>query len=328
MKKYFRALLSLVVSVSVISCSDNVKDDLAKNQITPPTQAELVHLREKSLESLVVKKTFDASAGISFTSDKGVEFNFTGTLLDKDGNVVTGNVDLEYIEIFDRGNMLATNKPLMGYDTSENLRPLVTGGEFYVNMTQNGEQLSTYYSYSLKIPASLTGEFNQDMKFWAGEIDDNDDLFWGQFNLGEGQKENAVWGDRELNQYNLISGHFGWTNVDILAGEDGEKTPLLVKVPEGYTNKNASVYVAYLGKPGMLAFLDVYDPTEKIFTEHYGWAPIGYSLYVIFVSEYQEKYVYCIKELTVEKNKFITIDKDELLTCTKEEIITKINALP
>lgn len=330
MKKNLFTLLMLAIALSFANCSSDDNNNSDEKKITPTTKEALDELRSKSLEELKQKKTFDATAGINFTSAKGVIININGnSLYKKTGELVTGNVDLEYIEIFDRGSMIATNKPLMGYDSSDNLRPLVTGGEFYVNVTQNGEQLTIpYMPYRLTIPAELTGELDSNMILWNGTIDDNGDLTWDEFEFREGQKgEGGVFTDGESNSYNLLSNDFGWTNVDILASEEGEKTPLLVAVPEGYTNKNASVYVAYKGKPNMLAFLDVYSPEKKLFSEHYGWAPIGFNLYVIFTSEHEGKYLYAIKDVTIAKNTTITFTIDEMQTGTKDEVIAKINAL-
>lgn len=51
---------------------------------------------------------------VTLTSAKGVKLNINGDCLTKNGNPVTGEVNIEYIELFDKGNMLVTNKPTMG----------------------------------------------------------------------------------------------------------------------------------------------------------------------------------------------------------------------
>src|SRR5690606_9840178 len=58
-----------------------------------------------------------------------------------DFNDVTEDVQLSFIEIYDRGPMVATDKPAIGRDGSGNKPPLVTGGEYYLTIEQNGKQL-------------------------------------------------------------------------------------------------------------------------------------------------------------------------------------------
>ena len=325
MKKNLFLALASTMLFSFTNCSDD--NNNPDTPVYPPsTKADLQNLYKKALTDITIEKTFDAEAGLSFVSPKGVEFSFQGYLYDKNGERVTGDVKLEYVEIFDRGNMVATNRPLMGYDNLGNLRPLITGGEFYVRITKNGEELPSYSSYRLLVPASLTGGINEEMILWTGKINDDDAFTWDM--TKPNGETSGIYPDTERNMYDLLADQFGWTNIDILSREDGEQTPLLVRVPEGYDNKNASVYVAYKGKPGMLAFLDEYSTTKKLFTEHYGWAPIGYNLYVIFVTEHNGKYLYSIKDVTVAKNTIITVESSNLKEGTKEEVVAKINALP
>lgn len=309
--------------------------DKIKKTIEPGTATDFQKIRKDALKDLLIEKTFDATEGITFTSPKGVEFFLNGWIYDENWERITGDVKLEYIELFDRGSMVVANKPLKGRDADGNLIPLITGGEFYINVTKDGEPVRHAY-YNMVIPGDLTGGVDKrdgldPMSFWLGDIDDNGDLFWRQFGEGDdrdGNKEGGVWPDGENNTYNLFGSDFGWINVDVLAGEEGEKTPLLVSVPDGYDNKNASVYVAYVGQTDRLAFLDVYSPTEKLFTEHYGWAPIGFELYVIFTAEENGSFVYCTKKVTIAKETIIYVTLGELLTGTKDQVIAAINALP
>ncbi len=330
MKKMFLLALPAAAIMMAGCWNDNGYDGKPQQKtVEPGTQADFGTIRDGALEALTIHETFDVSQGIIFTTDNGVKFSWSGFLYDSEWNPVTGNVDLEYVEIFDRGSMAAANRPLMGRDSEGNLRPLVTGGEFYVNMTQDGKQLQTWSQYYIEVPGSLTGGVDTGMVIWEGTIDENGDLFWDIFGTGQDRETKAELGiDVENNTYNLFCHDFGWTNIDILSGEQGEKTPLFVKPPHGWDNKNSCVYVAYKGKAGSLAFLDQYWTEEGLFTEHYGWAPIGFQFYVIFAAESDGMYTYWIKEITVAENTIIEVPQSELGTCTREEFIARINALP
>ena len=334
MKKMF-SLALLSTAAMLVSCWTDGEGKIKNPDwtIEPGTAGDFQKIREDALRDMMIMQTFDAATGIDFTSPKGVRFTLS-SMWHGDWTQVTGDVTLEYIELFDRGSMVVGNKPLKGEDAAGNLIPLITGGEFYINVTQNGESVFGYYN--MVIPGSLTGGVDKrdgldPMTLWLGEIDDETgDLFWKEFGTDgrDGNKEGGVWPDGESNNYNLFGSDFGWINVDVLSGEEGEKTPLLVSVPEGYDNTNASVYVAYVGQTDRLAFLDVYSPANKLFTEHYGWAPIGFELYVIFTAEENGQFVYSIKKVTIAKETIIYVTQAELLTGTRDEVIAAINALP
>jgi hypothetical protein len=42
---------------------------------------------------------------VTLTSAKGVTIKINGNCLTKNGNPVTGSVDIEYVELFDKGHM-------------------------------------------------------------------------------------------------------------------------------------------------------------------------------------------------------------------------------
>lgn len=57
-----------------------------------------------------------------------------GDCFKKVGVVVIGIIDIEYVEFFDKGDMLVINKLIMGlmFDGKKNL--LILGGEFYIKV--------------------------------------------------------------------------------------------------------------------------------------------------------------------------------------------------
>jgi hypothetical protein len=64
------------------------------------------------------------------TSAKGVSITINGNALTKNGSPVTGPIDITYVEIFDKGSMLVTNKPTMGIMADGKHAMLKSGGEF------------------------------------------------------------------------------------------------------------------------------------------------------------------------------------------------------
>lgn len=320
MKKLF--YLPLLFAFLFVACDNNENNE--QTTTTPPTATEYKQSQANNLADIVQSKTFKASDGLSFTSNKGVKVIINANSLYSNGVPVTGDVVFEFAELYKRGDMLAVNRPLMGTDAAGNKGPMITGGQFYINVKQDGKDITG--NYNLQVPAVNTDALNLAMGFWIGNVDEQDNVLWEEV-ARQDEKMGGVFPNGETNQYNVFGTHFGWINVDILMSLPGEKTPILVSVPDGFDNKNSSVYVAYKGKPGSLAYLDVYDADQKLFTEHYGLGPIGFNFYVVFTSIKDGKFIYAIKEVTLQKNTVIKIESSELKTKTKEDLIALINGL-
>ncbi len=54
--------------------------------------------------------------------------------------------------------MMVTNKPTMGVTPEGDKALLVSGGEFYVMVTQDGEELQSYCAIQMTVPRILQEE--------------------------------------------------------------------------------------------------------------------------------------------------------------------------
>ena len=316
--------IRLLMALTFTSCSKN-------NDNTPvirPNQEDFNALKNNALEKLVQTFQFNAEDGaVSFTSENGVSININGSCLTLNGNAVSGTVDLEFVEIFNKGNMLTTNKPTMGILPNGDKAMLVSGGEFFINATQNGQALESSCGFQMIIPASLTGGIDNDMILWNGHIDQDGNLAW------EEDKRDATNGQgggvfAEGNQYYGFFQSFGWTNVDRFYSDPRPKTTILAAVPEGYDNTNSAVYLSYDGEETALAKLDTYDAQTGLFSEHYGQIPIGLECHAIFATEENGNWKYAIQAVTIVENGIITFTEGEMSIATEAQLTTIINGLP
>jgi len=293
-----------------------------------PTAQEFDALHTAALENLKQLFTFDAAAGtVTFTSEKGVSLTLNTGCLSKNGNPVTGSVQLEYVELFNRGNMLTANKPTMGLMPNGDKALLISGGEFYINATQDGTQLTMSCGLQLMVPTNLTGGQDNDMTLWYGLVGEDGNIVWDADAVNENPNQEAGVGAEGENYYCYFN-HFGWTNVDKFYSDPRPKTTIYVDVPDGYDNNNSAVYLAYAGEGNALALLDTYDPATGLFSEHYGQIPIGLECYVIFVSEDNGQWTYAIKAVTIAADQIITITDADLASITEAQLIAAIDALP
>jgi len=319
--------IKLLAAASLLFINISCKKEQETMRFANPNAANFQSLRNKALHDLTQNKTFNSEDGIVFTSTNGTKVTIpAGCLEDLDGNPVSGEVQLSFVEIYDKGNMVVTNKPVMGRNQDGDLLPLVTGGEFDIQITQGTKILKSPCSYSVVVPANLTGDLDYGMVLWQGNINADGNLEWDTADKEAGQ-ERGLRADEKTNSYNIWNGQFGWTNVDRFYSHTGPKTQIKVAVPNVYNNENSAVYLAYEDQPNLLAQLDTYNEAENFFSEHYGFVPVGIKLHVIFTSESNGSIVYAIREVTIADGSVVNISESDLNTTSQSQLITLINAL-
>ena len=312
--------LLALATIIFASCTNN--EELAP---IPPTAAAFKGINEAGIKKNT--QTFTATAGtgtITLTSAKGVVITLNGNALTKNGNPVTGPIDITFIELFDKGNMLITNKPTMGIMPDGKRSLLKSGGEFFIQATQGGVDLVSTGAIQLQVPANLTGGIDNAMTLWKGEIDTNDNLAWREVKDAAGGKGGV---GAQGNTYYVTFGNFGWTNVDKFYSDPRPKTTILADAPDGYDNTNSAIYLSYDGEgTNALAKLDTYT-AAGLFSEHYGQIPIGLACHVIFVTEDNGNWRYAIKAVTVAAGDVYTFTLAETTIATEAQLVAAINAI-
>lgn len=314
--------LLALATIIFASCTNNENLDPI-----PPTAAAFKAITQSGIKKNTQNFTATAGAGtITLTSAKGVSIILNGNALTKNGNPVTGAIDITFIELFDKGNMLITNKPTMGIMADGNRSLLKSGGEFYISASQGGVDLVSTGIIQLKVPANLTGTIDTAMTLWNGVIDDKENLAWADARNPAGT---AGKGGVEAiqNSYYVTFGNFGWTNVDKFYSDPRPKTTILADAPEGYDNTNSAIYLSYDGEgQNALAKLDTYT-AAGLFSEHYGQIPIGLACHVIFATEDNGQWRYAIKAVTVTAGAVYTFTLAETTIGTEAQLVAAINAI-
>ncbi|MFV5697259.1 hypothetical protein ACM55H_02720 [Flavobacterium sp. ZT3R17] len=316
--------LLFLATISLVSCNNDGND----TAISPASAAEFAAVKKAALDGQTQKFTMTAGTGvITLTSVKGVKLYINGDCLTKGGNPVTGTVDIEFVELFDKGKMLVTNKPTMGIMGDGNRNLLISGGEFFIKATQGGVDLATTCNINLMVPASLTDGVDTAMTFWTGIVDANGDLAWKDARDAAGTNGGKGGVQAEQNNYYVSFGNFGWTNVDKFYSDPRPKTTILADAPDGYDNTNSAIYLSYDGEgQNALAKLDTYT-AAGLFSEHYGQIPIGLACHVIFATEDNGQWRYAIKAVTVQANDVYTFTLAETTLGTEAQLVAAINAI-
>lgn len=323
----------LIMLALLISCSN---DETPTETAIRATPEAFLNLKRAALEEKVQEFEFDTNQMGFFTTADGVRLVIDGSCLTESGNPVTGTVNVQVVELFERGGMLTTNKPTMGTMPNGGKALLISGGEFFINVTQNGNQLAMECPMQLIVPADLTDGGDNQMSLFCGNgwdndcdgIDDDCDGFvWGEVTDPDQGQVGLVDGDTgETYVASFLS--FGWTNVDRFYTDPRPKSTLLVDVPDGFDNTNSSVFISFNGEPNALGTLDTFITETELFSEHYGQIPIGLECHIIFVSETDGNWLYAIKSVTIADGETISILEGDLGTASIGTLETLINNLP
>lgn len=310
-----------LLTLTLTGCSKNDND--STETITPPSAQQFAGVRAQSLENITQHFEFNADEGnITLTTTNGVQISMTANCLSKNGSDVSGTVALEYVEIFQKGNMITTNKPTMGIMQNGDKAMLVTGGEFFFEATQNGVPLDINCPILIIVPTSLTGGEDPEMIMWNGIIDTDGDLAWDEEEQRDGKAGVFI---EEGNYYAFVQ-KFGWTNIDRFYSDPRPKTTIQVQPPTGYDYNNSAVYLSYDGESAALAQLDTFN--DGLFSEHYGQIPLGLEGHLLFVTEDNGLWRYKIKAITIAENQVTSFTIEETTTATEAELISIINSLP
>lgn len=368
MKKKFLALTAgalLFSFMGVLSCSsdDNNSTSDPTDPVNPveeikiPTAAAFNDLRKSVLEreKQVFTTTVDENGIVSFTSKKGVKVEVGYLGVQGEFAQAGDEVTCTFIELYDKGTMALANRPTMGIYPNRDENGyfevtrdeygrisaegykgfIITGGEFYFDIQIKGKPV-TNYGINMIVPAANTGGFQDDMLFWQGNLDENDDLTFTeipmQTEMGmlEGDKANEAY-RAYLNGWGNIRDEIGWTNIDKYAYLEGEAelTRFFVKAPTGYDYSNAAIYLMVKNEQGLAQLDDFVDHSNhgKVFTEHYGWVPVGLEGYLVLITVDPETYkvAYAVKEIKVVKDQLIEFKSEDLKTGGIDEVTTVLN---
>ncbi len=353
--------MTILLATTFVGCSDD-DDNNGGNTKPNVTEKALKEARTKTLEKLTQTKEFKGLTEndyINFTSSKGTSFYvYVGHLKDEQGNQVTGDVTLKFIEIYDRAMMVVTNKATMAMENGK-LYQLSSGGEFYIELMQNGKKLSLMdgASFSLRVPLSLTNDAKpQEMTSWylspanisstfdpISAQNPAGDMVWEQRGPCNNDEEPEVgvglMATPEKPDYYYPTFckelNFGWHNIDRFWNSIENPTPVdvRVEVPEGFEGKKADVYFAVQGENNTLAQAFAENESSRIFSTGKGVIAKGIKLHIIMVSvnSGDNKWTYAVKSIDVNEEPVqnVTIAADDLQTAaTTEAMLNVIRNLP
>lgn len=295
-------LLLFMVAFSSCDKKNGEEDNI------PTSPEKFRQLTEAGFRSLIQTADFDAAdTAFVFISQNGTRVKINGSCLRKNDQAVSGAVTLEFYDAFLTRDMLLANKVTMGRNSSGELEPMKTGGQFYINVKQNGEALSITCPIKVASNTLLTGNYDPQMTAWDGFFT-NGNLVWEpatSWTIAMGEQGRT---------YQMEFPGFGWFNCDKLYADPRPKTPLTIQVPTAYAD--ASIVYAIIK-----------DEPHSLGLAAYGVWPVGIELYLVFVTEENGQYKWLSREVTVTNGHTESFDPNQATIGSKEQLTTFLNSL-
>jgi len=330
----FRSLIAVFAIATLINCTP---DDGVYEPFEPQIDGEALAERFSNNRANAIEEfTLDASTGGVVTGTQGTQVSFAPNSFKLNGDLVTGSVTIQLIEIYDKASMVLQDKSTLGMRANGDKEALKSAGEFYINAKQGGQDLDLAEMANVNSKPISPAEMDPAMKIFRGGDDDcdgvDDDCDWVEADFdGNGEQDDPGIRDAQgatgaMVSYSYDIGDFGWTNLDRWYSFAGAKTDIFVDVPDGFDGENCAVYLSYDGESNALASMDVWSETQEMFTEHYGLIPVGLEVHIIMVAEIDGQLHYAIQGTTIVDDHVEVISS--LSPTTQAALESLINGLP
>ncbi|HRP00414.1 MAG TPA: hypothetical protein PLN54_13340 [Flavobacteriales bacterium] len=284
-----RILLASTLSVALlVGCKKEDGEDSAPSVPGTPTANTLLALFDQHVEDATQLFTLNAASGGSIVGQDGVSMFFPpNAFRTQTGSVVTGTVQVELVEVLTVGDMLWLNKRTVGNDNGQ-LRPLVSGGQYYLNVTQNGQALRLAENAgTVNVPA-LNG-WDPNMQLFSGTVDANGIITWDPFAYS------GIF-DQDTLGYSFPNDSLGWVNCDYFMSQ----TPLTgvqVVCPSGHNGSNTLVWLIF---PDQNSLTGLVSAGSGVFsTGTYYQLPVGLNVQVVALSNRGGAYSWSTVSTTV-----------------------------
>jgi len=245
-------------------------------------------------ETGVPVQTFTINAG-TFQKVVGAKrtiiyFN-PNSLLDGNGNPVTGSVQVTLKEIYTKGDMILSNAT-----TTSNGVLLQSGGEIFLSASKNGQQLNINPAQPLTLLFPQDSS-QSDMQLFTGAFEENNNVAADSTLNWDPTGDTATvvidtTGGFYATYFSFPLDNFGWSNCDRFWNLSGGTDPQ-VKLPTDFDQSNTVVYMVFDAERAA-AQADMFS--NGIFRFHAGeHTPIGLQVTIIAIAKKDDQYYYAVK---------------------------------
>ncbi|MGH1334929.1 MAG: hypothetical protein ACRBFS_02300 [Aureispira sp.] len=294
--------------------------------------ANLGDFWESQKQGKIQQLTATAGQYTELTGAQGTKVTIYSNSLLLNGAVVTGSVDIDLIEAYDKGDMLLMGLNTMGRDNFGNYRAMISAGEFFFSASQNGQALDINPNSPIQIATAAfpSADFNNDMIPLLLEEDTivAGDSVWVPIDsvvMGNCQDSFMI----SLGQSNYcfqIGSNSRWTNCDYFANWGTALTGMTVNLPTTHDGVNTKVYISF---DGLNLLTNLRYNSGGVFTLGSNYrVPVGQAVHLVVVAEQNGVLVHNIQALTVANNQTLTLASTDITGITAANLQTQLSTLP
>lgn len=307
---YLLLVLSLLSIALFYSCQKEEKP-----VILPAFSTQLNNFF-KSHAAPIQHYTVTAESGQYIVGQKGSGFYiFPNAFKNASGTIVTGNIDIEIREIYSKKDMI-----LSGATTVSNNDLLVSGGEFYINATQNGQQL-TLIPGKIYLQTVASGNTHPMQLFTSNGtagINENNP----GFNTLNWVLDSSAVATNDTFYYSNIP-TLGWINFDHFYYSTEPKDSLRAILSDNFNCYNTMMFLSFDGLNLAMSMYTNDWNVGTVFVAHY--IPNGMNLRVVTISNINGQFYYSENPLVSGPGAVVN---PLPTTITEADMLTALNNLP
>ncbi|MES2589617.1 MAG: hypothetical protein V4622_11610 [Bacteroidota bacterium] len=308
-------LLTIGAIITSTSCKKVESEPIIATE-SKPNGAQLSNFFTENITAAKQNFTINASSPALITGNQGTTLQFsTNSFEDATGNSVSGNINVELIEIYEKKDMLFLNKQTLG-DNNGTLSPLISGGEFKITASQNGNEIRLKPSYNYNATIQAPAGVNPNMDIFYQNSANDDTLTWTQEDSSSISIISGV-------KYNAYFDSLEWVNCDYFMNQ-ANPTSVSVNVPNGFDNTNCAIFISF---DGYNSLTSIYNYSNGNFnTGDYYRIPEGLSVHFIALAFINNIPYSAIIPATITTNHLQIISA--LTATTESQLATDIQNLP
>jgi len=276
---------------------------------------DISQIQQEYLQSLVQEFEVDAADGEVSLESNGCTILLNTEHFLLEGEKVEGVIDIEFIEIFDRGTMAMTGKHTMSEDGL-----LSSGGEFFIKAYSGGQELNMSGRGRIEAPISLTGERQDGMMLFYGGDTRMSDEEWSLVEESTFTSWISTLIDVEVPFYNIYFDQLSWFNCDRFTNYPEQNQPFDLVTPQDIREGEYFVYLTIKGEGAALG--SVFQDSTY---------PLGIEVNLIYITSDPDTkgglLHHIISTEHLEDNQ-VVFKKEDLQPIDMQQLVTKINSLP
>ena len=321
-KLYLIKLIVLVAAVTFVFHSCKKDDTKTPDPVIEEKGSEVIASFLSKNAPNSIKTTIDITVGGPISGTKTQIYISANSLVDKDGNAITGDVDFELTEYNSKGDMAFS-----GVTTISGDNMIESAGMFNLEASQNGEEVFLDSAQSFWVVIKQDNFPQNTFELFEGqEIADEDknEVDWQPIDSAQRPlqaREDSMGGVSFA--FNYFK--FGYCNIDRFFGEftGNEISSIRINMPAGYDGDNSSVLLLF--EDYKSCAWTYFDRTNKAFTTVYklGKGVKCKVLAVSVIDAEKKEFEYEVKDVTLVDNTVVDITNLQPITEAQIEAIVK-----